>query len=90
MAPGRGTPRPAADVLERWRAADGTEVQIRPLRSDDAGREPDFVHALSPQTRYERTFSHRGDLAPGELAKLIRFDVREEVDLSPRPPRDAA
>src|SRR5512134_784135 len=81
MASREGAPRPDADVLERWRAADGMELQIRPLRSDDAGRELEFVRSLSPQTRYERTFSHRGDLAPGELAKLIRFDVREEVAL---------
>lgn len=81
MARGQRAPRPAADALEHWRAADGTELQIRPLRSDDAGRELDFVRSLSPQTRYERTFSHRGDMAPGELAKLIRFDVREEVAL---------
>ena len=81
MRSGQRPPRPDADVLERWQVADGTEFQIRPLRSDDAGQELHFVQSLSPQTRYERTFSHRGLLAPGELRKLIRFDVREEVAL---------
>lgn len=81
MARRQAAPRPEADVLERWRADGGTDLQIRPMRSDDAKRELDFVRALSPQTRYERTFSHRGGLAPGELAKLVRFDVREEVAL---------
>ena len=81
MPRGQRSPRPDADVLERWQAADGTQFALRPMRSDDAQRELEFVQSLSPQTRYERTFSHRGALAPGELRKLIRFDVREEVAL---------
>ena len=74
-------PRPA-DELDRWCTADGTEVVIRPLRSDDGALELRFIEALSPQTRYERTFSHRKGLAPGELRRLLRFDVREEVALA--------
>lgn len=73
--------RPDVDALDRWQAPDGTPLLIRPLRSDDAAQELKFVQSLSPQTRYERTFSHRGPLAPGELLKLVRFDVREEVAL---------
>jgi acetyltransferase len=90
MAPRQGTPRPDADVLEHWQAADGTQFVLRPMRSDDAQRELDFVQSLSPQTRYERTFSHRGELAPGELRKLTRFDVREEVALVAVASPDAA
>jgi len=73
--------RPEADALDRWQAPDGTQFVIRPLRADEATQELNFIQSLSQQTRYERTFSHRGLLGPGELRKLIRFDVREEVAL---------
>lgn len=75
------TPRREADELDRWRMADGTPVLIRPIRSDDAAQEVRFLLSLSQQTRYERTFSHRGLLAPGELRRLIRFDIRQEIAL---------
>lgn len=79
---------PHADELDRWCATDGTPLVIRPLRSDDAAQELRFLQALSPQTRYERTFSHRGLLTPGELGRLVRFDVREEVALVAAVPGD--
>lgn len=73
--------RPDADELERWQAPDGTPLVIRPLRADEAEQELHFLESLSRQTRYERTFSHRGMLAPGELDKLVHFDVHREVAL---------
>lgn len=73
--------RPAADALDRWQSPDGTRFVIRPLRADEASQEIDFLASLSPQTRYERTFSHRGMLGPGELDRLVHFDVRREVAL---------
>jgi acetyltransferase len=39
-----------------------------------------FLQSPSPQTRYERVFSHRG-LLPGELRQPVRFDVRREIAL---------
>ena len=73
--------RPEADVLDRWQAPDGTRFVIRPLRADEAAQELDFLRSLSRQTRYERTFSHRGMLGPGELVRLVHFDVHHEVAL---------
>jgi acetyltransferase len=69
------------EVLERWRTPAGVELTIRPVAADDAGRELRFLESLSPQTRYERVFSHRGLLRPGELRQLVRFDVRREIAL---------
>jgi acetyltransferase len=68
------------EVIERWTAPDGTPLALRPVMADDAGRELEFFSGLSPQTRYERLFSHRG-LLPGELQRLVRFDVRREIAL---------
>lgn len=79
--PRRAGSKPAVDTLDRWQSPDGTAFLIRPMRSDDAALELAFLDALSPQTRYERTFSHRNLLAPGELKRLVRFDVREEIAL---------
>lgn len=74
-------PRRAAEELDRWRTPGGTELVLRPVRPDDEARELRFLDSLSPQTLYERTFSHRKGLAPGELLRLVRFDVREEIAL---------
>ena len=73
-------PRRAPQVLERWRTPAGVDLLIRPVAADDAARELRFLQSLSPQTRYERAFSHRG-LLPGELRQLVRFDVRREIGL---------
>lgn len=72
--------RPPPEVIERWTTAAGVELLLRPVHPDDARREVRFLESLSPQTRYERAFSHRG-LLPGELRKLVRFDVRREIAL---------
>ena len=72
--------RPAPEILDRWRTRDGTELLIRPVAADDGARELRFIESLSPQTRYERVFAHRG-LLPGELRRLVRFDVRQEIAL---------
>ena len=60
------------------------------MRSDDARHEVNFVRSLSSADALRRTFSHRDLLAPGELRKLIRFDVREEVALVVVADRDGA
>jgi len=72
--------RPAPEVIERWTSRAGVALYIRPVGADDAAREVRFMASLSPQTRYERNFSHRG-LLPGELKRLVSFDVRREIAL---------
>jgi acetyltransferase len=69
------------EVLDRWHTPAGLELVIRPMASDDAARELRFLESLSEQTRYERFFSHRGELQPGELRQLVRYDVRREIAL---------
>ena len=80
MSDVRISDRPAPEVIERWTSRAGRPLHIRPVGADDAAREVRFVASLSPQTRYERVFSHRG-LLPGELRQLVRFDVRREIAL---------
>jgi len=80
VSSGAAQPRSDPRVLERWRTASGVDVLIRPVAADDAGRELRFLQSLSPQTRFERVFSHRG-LLPGELRQMVRFDIRREIAL---------
>lgn len=80
MSPVDGPPRRPPEVLERWHSPAGVDLLIRPVAADDAGRELRFLQSLSPQTRYERLFSHR-DLLPGELRQMVRFDIRREIAL---------
>ncbi len=69
------------EVLEQWQAADGRTLRIRPVFSDDSRRELRFLETLSSDARYERLLGHRSSLRPGELGRLVRFDVRREVAL---------
>jgi acetyltransferase len=73
--------RKAPAVLERWPAANGRTLVIRPLFSDDMTRELRFLESLSSDTLYERLLGHRSVLRPGELRELVHFDVRREVAL---------
>jgi len=80
MSGAAGPARPDPRVLERWRTPAGLDLLIRPVGADDGPREVRFLQSLSPQTRYERAFAHRG-LLPGELRQLVRFDIRREIAL---------
>jgi acetyltransferase len=80
MSSSDDAPRRLPEVLERWRSPAGVDLLIRPVAADDAAREVRFLQSLSPQTRYERVFAHRG-LLPGELRQLVRFDIRREIAL---------
>jgi acetyltransferase len=73
--------RQRADVLDQWVMDDGTEVIVRPLHADEEERERRFIEGLSQQSLYERTFSRRTRLKPGELEQLVRFDVRKQIAL---------
>jgi acetyltransferase len=66
--------------IDRWRSPTGLDVLIRSVGADDAALEVEFLRRLSPQTLYERMFSHR-KLRPGELRGLVQFDVRREIAL---------
>ena len=60
---------------------DGTTVTLRPIRPDDAAAEMDFIHRLSPRSRYLRTFAAIADVSPDWLARLCRIDFDHEMAL---------
>lgn len=70
-------PRPA-DLWERRRLSDGTEILIRPIRPEDDAIELAFIRGLSPDSRYNRLLSAR-NLTEQEIRRLTRIDYDREM-----------
>ncbi len=60
---------------------DGSKVQIRALRPDDAPRLVEGFKQLSAETIYRRFFQAKQELTPAELDYLTRLDFRNHVAL---------
>ena len=63
----RRTGRPSAPSKGNTRLRDGTCVNIRSIRPDDAEREQQFVRGLSASARHMRFFSSIKELSPSML-----------------------
>lgn len=59
----------------------GIRVAIRPIRPEDATLAQDFVHALSPESRYMRFMNSIRELSPIQLHRLTQIDYDREVAL---------
>ena len=70
-----------AQLTSEWRAADGTSVAIRPIRPEDAESEREFVHKLSPESKYLRFMGAVKDLSPAMLARFTQVDYDREMAL---------
>ena len=68
-----------ADLERTWHAADGTAVQIRPLRPDDLERELGFVTGLSEQTRYLRLHYTATEFSREDAARLLELDYLDTI-----------
>jgi len=73
-------PYPTALVSE-WVASDGTRIDVRPVRPEDAELERDFVASLSEQTRYFRFFYRLHQLTPAMLVRFTQVDYDREIAL---------
>jgi len=63
------------------RSRDGTTVEVRPMRPEDAQFERAFVERLSPQSRFLRFHSHLMGLHPQTLARFTQLDYDRELAL---------
>lgn len=70
-----------AHLASQWRAADGMRVIVRPIRPEDADIEREFVHSLSPETRYLRFMGSIKELSPAMLARFTQIDYGREMAL---------
>jgi len=70
-----------AHLAESWRTPEGVEVDVRPIRPEDAEIEREFVRALSPETKYLRFMSTLKELTPVMLARFTQVDYDREMAL---------
>ena len=58
---------------------DGSEVTVRALRKEDAGLERDFIHNLSPESRWMRFLGQIGDPSDSLIRKLTELDYQHDM-----------
>jgi acetyltransferase len=63
------------------RLRDGREVQVRPIRPEDAARERRFFERLSERSRFQRFMNHLKELPPRMLARFTQLDYDRELAL---------
>ena len=68
-------------LTSQWQLADGTNVIIRPIRPEDARIEHEFVHRLSPQSKYFRFMRAVHELTPDMLVRFTQIDYDLEMAL---------
>lgn len=62
-----------------WTLPDGTRVTLRPIRPEDATLTTEFVHGLSPETRYQRFMNTVRELSPAMVIRLTQIDYDREM-----------
>jgi acetyltransferase len=61
--------------------ADGTKLDVRPIRPEDVELERRFIASLSEQTRFFRFFYRLHELSPSMLARFTQVDYDRELAL---------
>lgn len=61
--------------------ADGTAIEVRPIRPDDAARLVEFHSRLSPTSVYLRFFGAHPKLSPKEVERFTCVDYRDRLAL---------
>lgn len=74
---------PYPTTLEsKWQLEDGTDVEIRPIRAEDAEMLQDFVvSAMSEESRFYRFMDALGELTPVMLSRFTQIDYDREMAL---------
>ncbi|SMF95780.1 acetyltransferase [Methylomagnum ishizawai] len=67
--------------VEHLQLNDGTDIQIRPIRPEDAELERAFVRGLSPEARFFRFMNTIQDLSQDLLIRLTQLDYDRELAL---------
>jgi acetyltransferase len=70
-----------ADLLKTLVLGDGTRVEIRPIRPEDAVIERSFVNGLSDRSRYLRFMHGVRELPPEMLSRFTQIDYDREMAL---------
>jgi acetyltransferase len=68
-----------AELVAQWALADGTVVEARPIRPEDAEMEQQFVRNLSERSRYFRFMNSVRELTPSMLTRFTQIDYDREM-----------
>ena len=68
-----------ADRAHSAKLSDGTIVQIRPMRPEDADMQQEFVRNLSDESRYNRYMSSIKQLSQQLLVRFTQLDYDREM-----------
>jgi acetyltransferase len=63
------------------RSTDGVEYHVRPIRTDDATREREFILALSPESRFQRFMHGMREPSDALIAQLVHIDAHRQMAL---------
>jgi acetyltransferase len=67
------------ELMTTWRLADGSSVNLRPIRPEDAEMEQEFVRNLSANSRYFRFMNTVRELTPTMLMRFTQIDYDQEM-----------
>jgi acetyltransferase len=68
-----------SDLIAKWELSDGTVVESRPIRPEDAEMEQRFVKGLSERSRYFRFMNSVRELTPAMLMRFTQIDYDREM-----------
>ena len=74
---------PLTPYPDQWQRAaitrDGVPYRIRPIRTEDAQREGDFIRGLSEESRYSRLMYALREPSPAFINRLVHVDYRRTM-----------
>ncbi|GAA3989137.1 GNAT family N-acetyltransferase [Comamonas faecalis] len=70
-----------AQLCQEWRMRDGSRIQVRPVRPEDAVLEQAFVSAMSDESRHFRFMDGTRELPPSQIVRLTQIDYDREMAL---------
>lgn len=68
-----------SELIQTRRLLDGSVVTVRPIRTQDAAMEQDFVRRLSQASRYERFMAHLAELSERKLRYFTEIDYDQHM-----------
>jgi acetyltransferase len=71
-------------LVQKLHLADGTPIEVRPIRPEDADAEQQFVRSLSPEARYLRFMQNIDELTPEMLVRFTQIDYSREMAMIAR------
>lgn len=69
------------ELTQEVRLPNGALITLRPIRPEDADLESEFVHRLSPESRFYRFMAPMGDLSPRMVERFTNLDYAKEMAL---------